>query len=609
VAAMRTFAILACLLCASLVQGQWWRPKKKKKTAKNIVQLAVGTKDLSTLVAALKAGKLVTPLEGKGPFTVFAPSNAAFAKLNPKTLSSLLDPKNIKMLDAVLEYHVIKGASVYSKALKPVNHVKTLEGHSLLVEAANGHVTINHNSHVITADVKASNGVVHIIDTVLIPPTLTSKKATKNIVQLAVGTPDLSTLVAALKAGKLVTALEGKGPFTVFAPTNEAFAKVDAQTMKKLLDPRNIKLLDSVLTYHVVAGAAVYSKDLKPSQNVKTLEGQTVLVQATNGHVTINRKAHVVIADVAATNGVVHVIDTVLIPPARDSKSIVELAIGTKDLSTLVTALHAGKLVTALEAPGPFTVFAPSNSAFGKVPKDTLAFLLDPKNIKALQAVLEYHVVAGAAVHSFDIKKATKVKTLQGTELLVEPRWGRVYINRKARVTTANVKASNGIVHIINAVLIPAKINGKPAAEALSPPCSLQGVPLAQQYEYGFEFSALDKDHNGYLNPAEFKSKGVEISKKFKGYSKKKGSWLRGGGKRQLSADASKSSAWASWRKRIASAWKARQEAYQAAAVFNKFDKDHSHKVTLCEYTNAMYKAKKEADMFSGKDGTVVVHG
>merc|ERR1712032_713916 len=194
--------------------------------------------------------------------------------------------------------------------------------------------------------------------------------------------------------------------------------------------------------------------------------------------------------------------------------------------------LHAGKLVTALEAPGPFTVFAPSNSAFGKVPKDTLAFLLDPKNIKALQAVLEYHVVAGAAVHSFDIKKATKVK------------------------------ASNGIVHIINTVLIPAKINGKPAAEALSPPCSNNGVPLTQQYEYGFEFSSQDKDHSGTLNPAEFKSKGLEISKKFKGYSKKKPSWsskLRGG-KRQLSADASKSSAWASWRKRLASAWKNRQE-------------------------------------------------
>merc|ERR1711920_160820 len=108
---------------------------------------------------------------------------------------------------------------------------------------------------------------------------------------------------------------------------------------------------------------------------------------------------------------------------------------------------------------------------------------------------------------------------------------------------------------------------------ALSPPCSNQGVPLTQQYEYGFEFSALDKDHSGTLNPAEFKSKGVEISKKFKGYSKKTPSWgskLRGGGKRQLSADASKnkSSAWATWRKRLASAWKSRQEARQAAAVF-----------------------------------------
>merc|ERR1712222_207840 len=133
--------------------------------------------------------------------------------------------------------------------------------------------------------------------------------------------------------------------------------------------------LDAVLEYHVVAGAAVYSKDLKASQHVKTLEGQQLLVTKGWNGVHINGKAKVTTADVGATNGVVHIIDTVLVPPTianTASKSIVELAASTKDLSTLVTALTAGKLVTALEGEGPFTVFAPTNEAFAKLPKATL---------------------------------------------------------------------------------------------------------------------------------------------------------------------------------------------------------------------------------------------
>merc|ERR1712147_158482 len=173
--------------------------------------------------------------------------------------------------------------------------------------------------------------------------------------------------------GKLVTALEGKGPFTVFAPTNEAFAKIPADELKKLLDPANIKLLDSILEYHVVAGAAVHAKDLKPENKFKTLEGQDLLVKADHDGVTINEKAKVTSADNDATNGVVHIIDTVLIPPKKPTppkptgKNIVQLAEGDKDLSTLVTAL---------EGKGPFTVFAPSNEAFAKIPAEELKRLL-----------------------------------------------------------------------------------------------------------------------------------------------------------------------------------------------------------------------------------------
>jgi uncharacterized surface protein with fasciclin (FAS1) repeats len=139
-------------------------------------------------------------------------------------------------------------------------------------------------------------------------------KPTKNIVELAQSVPDLSTLVTAVVAGNLTGPLSGPGPFTVFAPTNEAFAKIPADTLKKLLEPKNIKELDAVLEYHVIAGAAVHAKDLKPFQEVKTLEGSDISIEASSKGVEVNHYAHVTTADVDATNGVVHIIDAVLLP-------------------------------------------------------------------------------------------------------------------------------------------------------------------------------------------------------------------------------------------------------------------------------------------------------
>merc|ERR1712147_85255 len=152
------------------------------------------------------------------------------------------------------------------------------------------------------------------IDTVLMPK---ASGPSKNIVELAQGSNDLSTLVTALQAGGLVAALQGKGPFTVFAPSNAAFAKLPKATLESLLEPKNKAKLVDILTYHVVSGAAVFSKDLKATQNVKTLQGQTVLVTSSAAAgVVINGNSKVIAADVAATNGVVHIIDTVLMPPA-----------------------------------------------------------------------------------------------------------------------------------------------------------------------------------------------------------------------------------------------------------------------------------------------------
>jgi uncharacterized surface protein with fasciclin (FAS1) repeats len=183
-----------------------------------------------------------------------------------------------------------------------------------------------NNAHVLMADVNASNGVVHLIDEVLLPGSLNlgepstdtivdlGEPGTDTIVDLAVATPDLSTLVAALKAGGLVDTLSGKGPFTVFAPTNEAFARLPKATLDYLLEPEHVKELDRILTYHVASGR-VYASQLHDCEEIKTLEGSNVKVRLGHfrGKVYINN-AEVLTANVNASNGVVHIINSVLLP-------------------------------------------------------------------------------------------------------------------------------------------------------------------------------------------------------------------------------------------------------------------------------------------------------
>jgi len=302
-----------------------------------------------------------------------------------------------------------------------------------------------NDATVTTADVMASNGVVHVIDTVLLPPVL----ASKNIVQLAEGVPALSDLVKAVVAAELVGTLSGLGPWTVFAPTNAAFDKLPAGTLEHLLEPENKGQLTGILTYHVVSGK-VLAANLKNLEKVTTVEGGDVEVRIAGGKVMIN-DATVTTADVMASNGVVHVIDTVLLPPVLASKNIVQLAEGVPALSTLVKAVVAADLAGTLSGVGPFTVFAPTNAAFDKLPAGTLKHLLEPKHKKQLAGILTYHVVSGKVLAA-DLKNGETVKTLEGADLKVHIAEGKVMIN-DAEVTTADVIASNGVVHIINGVL------------------------------------------------------------------------------------------------------------------------------------------------------------
>merc|ERR1711957_493768 len=214
---------------------------------------------------------------------------------------------------------------------------------------------------VVGADNKASNGVAHIIDGVLIPPAALAD-ALPNIVELAQSVDDLSTLVAAVVAGDLAETLSSPGPFTVFAPTNEAFASLPEGTLDTLLKPENKDQLVDILTYHVLP-SQVLSTDLMYAQFVTTVEGKKLSVIKSDTGVFVGpdptSSTQVTSADNLASNGVVHIINGVLLPPsqlAADKPNIVELAQSVDDLSTLVAAVVAGDLVETLSSPGPFTV-------------------------------------------------------------------------------------------------------------------------------------------------------------------------------------------------------------------------------------------------------------
>lgn len=388
----------------------------------SIVEIAVATPELSTLVGALQAANLVDTLNGEGPFTVFAPTNDAFDALDAIPQGDALTE--------VLLYHVATGAFTAEDLLSGQT-VTTVQGDEVTIQMIDGDVFLNGNIKVSIADIEASNGIVHVIDGVLLPPA-----DLQSIVEIAVATPELSTLVGALQAANLVDTLNGEGPFTVFAPTNDAFNALDAIP--------GGDALTEVLLYHVAAGKFT-AADLLDGQTVTTVQGDEVSIEMIDGEVFLNGNIKVSITDIEASNGIVHVIDGVLLPPA-DLQSIVEIAVATPELSTLVGALQVADLVDTLNGDGPFTVFAPTNDAF-----DALDAI--PQG-EALTEVLLYHVAAGKFT-AVDLLAGQTVTTVQGDEVTIEMINGEVFLNEIIRVDIADIEASNGVVHVINGVLIP----------------------------------------------------------------------------------------------------------------------------------------------------------
>ena len=410
------------------------------------------------------------------------------------------------LLTSILTHHVA-GGSVYSTDLSDGMMVTTLNGTELMVTIDDNGVMID-NAMVTVADIAADNGVVHVIDAVLIP-----ENEPYTVVDIIVDSENHTTLETAVVAAGLVETLSGEGPFTVFAPTDDAFNALPEGTLDAVL--ADMDLLTSILTHHV-AGGSVYSTDLSDGMMVTTLNGTELMVTIDDNGVMIDN-AMVTVADIAADNGVVHVIDAVLIPEdgceddnetidelfgamfvndcealveylmtnynyteyqacnwdgqpmfsldtsiseicecscqdvEEETITVVDIIANSENHNTLEYALGEAGFIEYLSGEGPFTVFAPTDDAFDALPEGTLDAVLT--DFELLASILKYHVVT-ESVYSTDLSDGMMVTTLEGSDLTVTIDENGVMIN-DAMVTVADIEADNGVVHVIDAVLIP----------------------------------------------------------------------------------------------------------------------------------------------------------
>ena len=504
--AMNARPVLAALLMTAMLFSSPTAVADQRTAEEDIPSNAAGTGIHDSLVAALERADLVTTLSGDGPFTVFAPTDDAFTAAGIDLDSFNTDDEIATLVD-ILTYHVLAGA-VNSSQVNDGMTATMLNGDDVTFSVTDGAVMIG-DATVTTADVMASNGIIHVIDMVLMPPS-----DLVDIPTAAQGTGIHDSLVAAVVQAELLTTLQGEGPFTVFAPTDDAFTAAGIDLGALDTDEGKATLTD-ILLYHVVSGS-VASSALVDGMIATAVNGDDLTFTVGEG-VMVN-DANVIQADVQASNGIIHVIDKVLMPPVPVTEAdgdicynmythtieagasfdecmayayyenyemngqtftgcynlvthtftmvsqaeceaymwtpavhIVMTAQATTIHNSLVAALAQAELVSTLQGDGPFTVFAPTDDAFTEAGINLTA--LDNEEGKALLSdILLYHVISGA-VPSSAVTDGLVAAAVNGDDLAFSVGEG-VMVN-DANVILADVPASNGVIHVIDKVLMP----------------------------------------------------------------------------------------------------------------------------------------------------------
>nr|WP_321408712.1 fasciclin domain-containing protein [uncultured Carboxylicivirga sp.] len=414
------------------------------QSSQSITSIAASNSDFSILVSALQRVGLDDDLDQSGDFTVFAPTNSAFNSLLDELGISSLDDISDEVLTEVLLYHVMAGS-------KMASYIQTGYYNSLSAGPVDGYtlsfyidmstLKINSRAMISQTDIEASNGVIHVIDKVILPMSITDH---------AIANSNFTSLVSAVVKADLAETLDNDdNQFTVFAPVNSAFdAFLESNSL--IFDDLTKAALTPILLYHVLGNAVPAS--MVESGYVSTLasafDNSINLKVDVADAVMLNSSAKVIATDVVATNGIIHAIDQVIVPP-----TIVDIALQNSTFSILVDALIKAELVDDLSGDGPFTVFAPTNDAFEALFEALQISSLDDLSKEDLKPVLLAHVVSANAV-STGLTNGT-VPTLNAEKEIMVNVDNGVIIDNSINVVAADIQGLNGIIHVIDQVIVP----------------------------------------------------------------------------------------------------------------------------------------------------------
>jgi transforming growth factor-beta-induced protein len=472
------------LLIAALAFGAFAVPAAQAaQQSGSIVEVALAanaeTGEFSILIAALQAANpdLLRKLSSEREFTVFAPTDAAFAALLEElglTAEQLLSDK--ALVSRVLRYHIARG-SLDSTEVIASERIRTLQGGSLFQSGGVLTDVNGRSSTIVTTDIQASNGVIHVIDRVVLPKLKQGTDTGDTIIDVAMAanaeSGEFSILIAALEAANpsLVQRLSHKQEYTVFAPTDAAFlALLDelGVTAEQLLNDQ--ALLTRVLRYHIVRGE-LDSSAVLGSERLRTLQGGWL--SQSDGILTDEkgRTANIVTTDIQAGNGVIHVIDRVVLPELKqgsdNGETLLDVALAANaesgEFSILIAALEAANpnLLKRLDSKKEYTVFAPTDAAFAALLEElgvTAEQLLSNKAL--VTKVLRYHIVRGS-LDSTEVLASESICTLQGGSLSQNGGILTDANGRAASIITVDIRASNGVIHVIDRVVLPSM---KPSA-------------------------------------------------------------------------------------------------------------------------------------------------
>ena len=423
--------------------------------APDVLEFVEVSGQLSTLESLLDGQpQLRSILAGDGPITLFAPTNAAFNKLED-ALGLTVEELPADVVFRLLSYHVYEPLLLSTDLNDGI--ITSANGLGLLIDVDDGTILLNGESEVVNADNLASNGVVHLVEDVLIPPGF-------DLIETAATFDIFNTLLFSLDATDLDIILRGDGPFTLFAPTDDAFNKLGSDTITALLN--DVDSLREILLYHVASGF-IASAELADLETITTQADGRVITTTSSG-LFLNGNIGFLFTDAVASNGVLHAIDTVLDPRSSPGLTVVGTAGSFGIFTSLLAALDVAGLTGALNGDGPFTLFAPTDDAFAALGNETLAALLnDPP---ALERILLYHVANGI-IGSGDLPDISKIPTLlTGTDINVNGA-GSI-LNENTTFAFTDAVATNGIVHGINQVLDPNDSAGPPTPAPVVPTSS-----------------------------------------------------------------------------------------------------------------------------------------